>query len=129
MSTKKLLTRTLLILGMIALSSFPITANKPPLRSEFELNSENDDPVENCLDLEVCLDTLTKQITVETNPNQWNTVTIYNIDTGLLFSVENICSTENDDCQYCTQAPSFPGNYCILFQNDSTKAYGFFQII
>ena len=119
----------LLILGMIAMFSFPISANIPPLQSEFEFNSENDDPFENCLELEVCLDIFTKQLTVETNPNQWNTVTIYNIDTGLLFSVENICSTENDDCQYCTQAPPFTGNYCILFQNESTKAYGFFQII
>ena len=128
MSTNKLLTRTLIILGMIAVSPFMIMAEVPP--KEEKANAyEEFDPSEITLDLEVCLDTLTKQITVETNPNQWNTVTIYNIDTGLLFSVENICSTENDDCQYCTQAPSFPGNYCILFQNDSTKAYGFFQII
>lgn len=128
MSTKKLLTRTLFILGMIALFAFPVVAGEPP-SFEIDVLDNLDDPSVITLDLEVCLDILTKQITVETNPNQWNTVTIYNIDTGLLFSVEIICSTENDDCQYCTQAPSFPGNYCILFQNDSTKAYGFFQII
>lgn len=128
MSTNKLLTRTLIILGMIAVSPFMIMAEVPP--KEEKANAyEEFDPSEITLALEVHLDTLTRQITVETNPYQWNTVTIYNIDTGLLFSVENICSTENDDCQYCTQAPSFPGNYCILFQNDSTKAYGFFQII
>lgn len=128
MSTNKLLTRTLIILGMIAVPPFTINAKIPPTEENSTL-CEEFEPSVITLELEVHLDTLTRQITVETNPNQWNTVTIYNIDTGLLFSVENICSTENDDCQYCTQAPSFPGNYCILFQNDSTKAYGFFQII
>lgn len=118
----------LLILQMIASFSFKMNAFEPPIE-EILPTIEGENPSEESLDLVVYLNTVTGQITVETNPYQWNTVSIINIDTGCLVSVEMICSTQNEIYMYCTQAPSFPGNYCILFQNDLTKAYGFFQII
>ncbi|MGN0202627.1 MAG: hypothetical protein ACI399_06985 [Candidatus Cryptobacteroides sp.] len=126
--TKRTKMLMLLILQMIASFSFTLSAYEPPFE-EIVPTIEGENPSEESLELVVYLNTVTGQITVETNLNQWNKVSIINIDTGVLFSVEIIRSTQNDDYPYCTQAPSFPGNYCILFENESTEVSGYFTIV
>lgn len=117
----------LLILGMIALFPFPMTAGDPPLE-EIDIICEREDPSEELLDLVVYLNTLTGRISVETEINLWLMVFIVNIDTGFVYSIDTIDFTQNNGSVYCAYAPSFPGNYCILFQNESTEAYGYFTI-
>lgn len=119
--------RMLLILGMIALFPFPMTAGDPPLE-EIIIISEGDDPSEDPLDLVVYLNTSTGQIAVETYVNQWIWVFIINSNNGSIYSVDVIDTTLNNGSVYYTYAPSLPGNYCILFQSYSAEAYGYFTI-
>lgn len=124
---KKIKMRLLLILGMIALFPSPMTAGDPPLE-EIVILSEGDDPSDNPLNLVVCINTSTGQISVETFINQWIWVYIYNTSNGSIYSVDVIDATLNNGSVYHTNAPSLPGNYCILFQSTSAEAYGYFTI-
>lgn len=127
MKNTKLKMRMLLILGMIALFSFPMAAGDPPFE-EIVIISEGDDPSEVPLDLVVYLNTSTGQIAVETYVNQWIWVYIYNTNNGSIYSVDIIDATLNYGSVYYTYAPSLPGNYCILFKSTSAEAYGYFTI-
>lgn len=128
MKKKMLRLKQLFILGM-TLFSVPLMADNPLIVEIPTIAEDNEDPSEDPLDLVVYLNTSTGQITVETYVNQWLWVYIINANTGGVFSVDFIDTTQNNGSIYYTYAPSLPGNYCILFQSASAEAYGYFTII
>ena len=120
--------KQLFILGM-TLFSVPLMADNPLIVEIPTIAEDNEDPSEDPLDLVVYLNTSTGQISVETYVNQWLWVYIINANTGGVYSVDFIDTTQNNGSIYYTYAPSLPGNYCILFQSASAEAYGYFTII
>ena len=113
----------------MTLFSVPLMADNPLIVEIPTITEDNEDPSEDPLDLVVYLNTSTGQISVETYVNQWLWVYIINANTGGVYSVDFIDTTQNNGSIYYTYAPSLPGNYCILFQSASAEAYGYFTII
>lgn len=128
MKKKMLRLKQLFILEM-TLFSVPLMADNPLIVEIPTITEDNEDPSEDPLDLVVYLNTSTGQISVETYVNQWLWVYIINANTGGVYSVDFIDTTQNNGSIYYTYAPSLPGNYCILFQSASAEAYGYFTII